>query len=165
MDTVTVSLPSSPLLRIVPLAACLWALCLHAALAEPQNTNDVFVAFTDHIRQQVQTDKQVFLDASACTEWFYKQRLQKPPRPTAEGVNFHAPSPATEGILRLVQATSDCRARYPGGLVAARADLNQLMERLILYSAGTTGTGYFFGMTWFFPSTTFTIFSPTWGSA
>ena len=70
MRTSTVSLPGCPLLAIVPLAACLWALSLHAAVAEPQTANDVFVAFTAHIRQQVQMDKQVFLDASACTEWF-----------------------------------------------------------------------------------------------
>ena len=132
MRTSTVSLPSGPLLRIVALATCLWALCLHAAVAELQNTNGVFVAFTDHIRQQVQTDKQVFLDASTCTEWFYKQRLQKPPRPTVEGVNFHAPGPATEGILRLAQATSDCRARYPGGLEAAREDFSRSQSSLSL---------------------------------
>src|SRR5436853_1398044 len=132
MRTSTVSLSSRPLLRIVPLATCLWALCLHAAMAEAQNTNDVFVAFTDHIRQQVQSDKQVFLVASACTEWFYKQRLQKPPRPTTEGVNFHAASLATEGIPRLAQATSDCRARYPGGLEAAREDFSRSQSSLSL---------------------------------
>jgi len=132
MRTSTVSLSSRPLLRIVPLATCLWALCLHAAMAEAQNTNDVFVAFTDHIRQQVQSDKQVFLVASACTEWFYKQRLQKPPRPTTEGVNFHAASLATEGIPRSAPATSDCRARYPGGLEAAREDFSRSQSSLSL---------------------------------
>jgi len=132
MYTVTVSLPSSPLLRIVPLAVCLWALCLHVAVAEPQSTKDVFVAFTDHIRQQVQWDKQGFLDASACTEWFYKQRLQKPPRPTAEGVAFHAANPATEGILRLAPAISSCYTRYPGGLEAAREDFSRTQSSLSL---------------------------------
>ena len=132
MRTFTVSPPSGPLLRIVPLATCLWALCLHAAVAELQNTNDVFVAFTDHIRQQVQSDKQVFLDASACTEWFYKQLYQKPPRPTAEGVAFQAASPATEGILRLAPAISDCRTRYPGGLEAAREDFSRTQSSLSL---------------------------------
>src|SRR5437867_9773472 len=132
MYTITVSLPSSPLLRIVPLAVCLWALCLHVAVAEPQSTKDVFVAFTDHIRQQVQWDKQGFLDASACTEWFYKQRLQKPPRPTAEGVAFHAANPATEGILRLAPAISSCYTRYPGGLEAAREDFSRTQSSLSL---------------------------------
>ena len=132
MRTSIVSLPSSPLLAIVPLAACLWALCLHTAVAEPQNTNDVFVAFTDHIRQQVQADKQVFLVASACTEWFYKQRLQKPPRPSAEGVTFRAGRLATEGISRLAPVTSECHTRYPGGLEAARADFSRTQSSLSL---------------------------------
>ncbi|HET8580840.1 MAG TPA: hypothetical protein VFL31_07565, partial [Nitrospiraceae bacterium] len=77
MRTTTAFLLNSPLLRIVSLASCLWALCPNAAIADPENGNDVFVGFTAHIRQQVQSDKQVFLDASACTEWFYKQLYQK----------------------------------------------------------------------------------------
>jgi len=132
MRTITVSMPSLPLLRIVPLAACLWALCLNTAGGESQSANDVFVAFTDHIRQQVQWDKQSFLNASACTEWFYKQLYQKPPRTPAEGVAFHATDPATEGILRLAPATSDCHTRYPGGLKAAREDFSRTQSSLSL---------------------------------
>ena len=132
MLTTTAFLPSSPLLRIVPLAACLWAFYQNAAAAEPRNGNDVFVAFTAHIRQQVQSDKQVFLDASACTEWFYKQQHQKPSRPPAKGVVFRAASPAIEGTLRLAPATSDCPARYPGGLEAAREDFSRTQSSLSL---------------------------------
>lgn len=125
--------PSIPLLRIVPLGvACLWALCLNAAAAVPQNVNDVFVAFTDHIQQQVQSDKQSFLDASTCTEWFYKQLYPKLPRPPAEGVAFHTAGPVTEGIFRLAPATSDCRTRYPGGLEAAREDFSRTQSSLSL---------------------------------
>jgi len=121
-----------PLFRIVPLVACLWGLCLNAATADPQNANDVFMAFTAHIRQQVQSDKQVFIDASACTEWFYKQLYQRPSRPPAEGVAFHAAGPAIEGMLRLAPATSDCPTRYPGGLEAAREDFSRTQSSLSL---------------------------------
>lgn len=132
MRATATCLPRIPLLRIVPLATCLWAPCLNAATADPQNANDVFVAFTAHIRQQVQSDKQVFLDASACTEWFYKQLYQKPSRPPAEGAAFHAASPAIEGTLRLAPATSDCPTRYPGGLEAAREDFSRTQSSLSL---------------------------------
>jgi hypothetical protein len=80
---------------------------------------NVFQAFTGHIERQIQRDKQSFHDAQICTEWFYKQQ-KKPDRPKAEGVAF----PAVQ--------TSDCSARYPGGLKAAREDFSSTQSALSL---------------------------------
>jgi hypothetical protein len=86
--------------------------------------DEVFGRLAAHIQAQIQADKRGFLAAQICTEWFYKQRFQKPPRPQAEGVGFHRTRPAGDD--------SDCPARYPGGLEAAREDFSRTQSLLSL---------------------------------
>lgn len=80
---------------------------------------DVFQGFTGHIERQIHRDKQSFVDAQTCTEWFYKQQ-KKPRQPKAEGISL----PALQ--------TSDCSARYPNGLTAAREDFSSTQSALSL---------------------------------
>lgn len=96
------------------------------APALPQS-GDVFEGFTGHIERQIQQDKQDFVDAQTCTEWFYRQQKQ-PGRPKAEGVGFSG----LEGGAQPVIQTSDCPARYPGGLSAARQDFSSTQSALSL---------------------------------
>jgi len=88
---------------------------------------DVFQGFTGHIERQIKQDKQYFVDAQTCTEWFYKQQ-RKPDQPKAEGVTFSNRRP---DIYPAIQ-TSDCPARYPGGLNAAREDFSSTQSALSL---------------------------------
>lgn len=80
---------------------------------------DVFQGFTGHIERQIQQDKQYFVDAQTCTEWFYKQQKQ-PDRPKAEGIGFSGRQSDAHPAIH----TSDCPGRYPGGLNAAREDFS-----------------------------------------
>ncbi|MGH7232496.1 MAG: hypothetical protein ACREJU_14220 [Nitrospiraceae bacterium] len=94
-----------------------WGLLVAGTItAEP----DVFGAFTAHIQLQVQTDKQTFVVAQHCTEWFYRQLHKKPPKAIIEGVSFRH---GTAAGGRLDDA-SECRLRYPDGLEAARKDFS-----------------------------------------
>src|SRR3989338_5296984 len=58
----------------------LWLWCPGPASAQ---FVDIFRDFTNHIERQIKQDKQYFVDAQTCTEWFYKQQ-KKPDRPQAE---------------------------------------------------------------------------------
>ena len=101
---------------IVAWSAALWL--WWPGIAATQSV-DVFRAFTGHIERQIQQDKQYFVDAQTCTEWFYKQQKQ-PNRPKAEGIAFSGRQP---NVYPTVQ-TSDCPGRYPDGLNAAREDFS-----------------------------------------
>jgi hypothetical protein len=86
---------------------------------------DVFRAFTAHIQRQVDIDKQQFVAAQVCTEWFYKE-FQRPraPRPPADAVTF---VPAERPLS--VDERSDCRRRYDG-LDAARKEFSRAQSAL-----------------------------------
>ena len=90
-------------------------------------TGDVFQGFTGHIERQIKRDKQRFLDAQTCTEWFYTQQ-KKPSQPKAEGIAFFGRRPD----VHLALQTSDCPGRYPGGLDAAREDFSSTQSALSL---------------------------------
>jgi hypothetical protein len=82
---------------------------------------DVFTQFTSHIAKQVQADKQTFLAAQQCTEWFYRKTPGTPPRPPTERILFGADT-----------AAEPCERRYPGGLEAARTDFSKTQSALSL---------------------------------
>ncbi len=75
--------------------------------------SDVYGMFTQHIRTQVDRDKQAFLQASNCTKWFYKPKTA-PLSPPLERIAW---------TMRDAQRSEgDCRRLYPGGLNAVRED-------------------------------------------
>jgi hypothetical protein len=88
---------------------------------------DIYQDFTDHIERQIRQDKQYFVDAQICTEWFYKQQI-RPGQPKAEGIVFADQLPAIHPAVQ----TSDCPARYPDGLNAARKDFSVTQSALSL---------------------------------
>jgi hypothetical protein len=95
--------------------------------AEPP-IGDVFASFTGHIRQQIQSDKQRFVEADVCTQWFYQQHRKKTPAtPPAQGVAYRR---AASGRPALDAA--QCPTRYPGGLEAARLDFSRTQSSLAL---------------------------------
>lgn len=112
-------------LRIVPLLCCFWISSLDSGAAV---LDDIFEAFTAHIQEQIRSDKRTFLDADACTQWFYQQQKQIPPRPPAQGTAF---TPARQSP-RPVLETRECQTRYPGGLKAAREDFSRTQTSLSL---------------------------------
>ena len=86
---------------------------------------DVFRAFTAHIQRQVDVDKQQFVAAQVCTEWFYKEfQRPRPPRPPADTIAF---DPGARP--RAADDRSDCRRRY-SGLEAARKDFSRTQSAL-----------------------------------
>lgn len=107
---------------IVAWSAALW---LWGAGIAPAQSTDVFLGFTGHIERQIHQDKQFFVDAQTCTEWFYKQQSQ-PDRPKSEGIGFSGRRPE---VLPAIHA-SDCPGRYPGGLNAAREDFSSTQSAL-----------------------------------
>ncbi len=109
---------------IVAWSACPW-LCW-PGLASAQFV-DIYQDFTNHIERQIKQDKQYFVDAQTCTEWFYKQQ-KKPDQPKAEGIVFSDQLPAIHPAVQ----TADCPARYPGGLNAAREDFSSTQSALSL---------------------------------
>ena len=109
---------------IVAWSAGLWLWCPGLAAAQ---FADIFQDFTNHIERQIKQDKQYFLDAQTCTEWFYKQQ-SKPRQPKAEGIVFSGRRPAVRPAVQ----TSDCPARYPDGLKAAREDFSSTQSALSL---------------------------------
>lgn len=117
-----------PLLLIIPLAIGLWDAGPTPVQAEITESNNVFGRFTAHIREQIKLDKQGFADAQVCTEWFYKERAKKPPRPAAQGVSYRT----GQKIAKPTRGESDCRRRYPNGLEAAREDFSRTQSSLAL---------------------------------
>ena len=88
---------------------------------------DVFQGLTGHIQQQIKQDKQYFVDAQTCIEWFYKQQ-RTPDQPKAEGIVFSGQLP----VMHPAVQTSDCPARYPGGLETAREEFSSTQSALSL---------------------------------
>jgi len=109
---------------IVAWFGSLWLWCHGLASAQ---FVDVFQGFTGHIERQIKQDKQYFLDAQTCTEWFYKQQ-KKPDQPKAEGIVFSDRPP----VIHPTVQTPDCPARYPGGLNDAREDFSSTQSALSL---------------------------------
>jgi hypothetical protein len=87
----------------------------------PAESPDIFRAFTAHIQRQVDVDKQQFVAAQVCTEWFYKKEFKRPraSRPPADTIAF---IPADDD-------RSDCRRRY-NGLDAARKEFSRAQSAL-----------------------------------
>lgn len=111
---------------------------LWAGTTEPHS---VFQAFTSHIQRQVEADKQLFVDASSCTEWFYKRERDKSREPRAEGIALRPSRPGPDapdapdapnamGTERV--SSIDCRSRYPRGLEGAREDFSRTQSTLSL---------------------------------
>jgi hypothetical protein len=94
----------------------------YTAGAEPP---DAFNALTAYVAQQIQSDKVVFVDAQRCTEWFYKQLKQKPPRPQTHTIVF---TPIESNAQS--DSASECRIRYPEGLESARHAFSQAQSAL-----------------------------------
>jgi len=111
--------------RILPLLCCLWISLPGSGTA---SLDDIFEAFTAHIQQQVQSDKQTFLDADVCTHWFYQEQRRTPPRPPVQGA---ALDPVRWAPRRVFEAL-ECQTRYPGGLKAAREDFSRTQTSLSL---------------------------------
>jgi len=105
-------------------ALWLWPAPPAASAAEPP---DVFSRFTAHISRQIQSDKLSFIEAEACTHWFYRQQRKPKPRPQAQGVAW----PARPALGGLVDDT-ECATRYPGGLDAAREGFSRAQGLLSL---------------------------------
>ena len=115
------------LLRLLPLPLAVCWVTPAPALTSGES-EDVFRSFTAHIQQQIGLDKVDFVEAQVCTEWFYKQRYQKPAAPPVQGVAFHeGPDPRHRALT-----PSDCPSRYPGGLEAARQDFSRTQSSLSL---------------------------------
>jgi hypothetical protein len=89
------------------------------------DTSDVFSALTRYVARQVEMDKVVFVGAQRCTEWFYKQLKQKPPRSQTQTIAFTPV--ASDGQS---DSTSECRTRYPDGLESARQAFSQAQSAL-----------------------------------
>jgi len=109
---------------IVAWSAGLWLWCPDLASAQ---FVDIYQDFTGHIERQIKQDKQYFVDAQTCTEWFYTQQ-KKPNPPKAKGIVFSGKLPAIHPAVQ----TSDCPARYPDGLNAAREDFSSTQSALSL---------------------------------
>jgi hypothetical protein len=75
--------------------------------------SDIYGTFTQHIRAQVDRDKQAFIQASGCTKWFYKPKTT-PPSPPFERIRWK--------MADTQRSESECRRLYPGGLNAVRED-------------------------------------------
>ena len=124
-------IPRAPTTVAVILAflGAIWVLPFHAASAQGSN---VFQSFTSHIERQVTVDKKFFVDASSCTEWFYKQErgMQSPPK--AQGIALHPEHMAAGQPSRPLLMAVDCNSRYPGGINAARKDFSRSQTTLSL---------------------------------
>jgi hypothetical protein len=104
------------------LALCWMTLAGYTVDAEPP---DAFSALTSYVAQQIQSDKIVFVGAQRCTEWFYKQLKQKPPRSQTHTIVFTPIESDGQS-----DATSECRTRYPDGLESARHAFSQAQSAL-----------------------------------
>ena len=97
------------------LLAMVWALVL-PTLASAESS-DAFGALTRYVAQQIESDKLVFVGAQRCTEWFYKQLKQKPPRSLSQPVSFSRVQAESQTET---DTTRECRRQYPEGLDSAR---------------------------------------------
>lgn len=109
-------------LFLTVLALCWMALAHDTPGAEPP---EAFSALTAYVAQQIQSDKVVFVDAQRCTEWFYKQLKQKPPRSQTHTIVF---TPIESNAQS--DSASECRIRYPQGLESARHAFSQAQSAL-----------------------------------
>jgi len=100
-----------------------WMMTVPSAFAA--DTSDVFSALTRYVARQVETDKVVFVGAQRCTEWFYKQLKQKPPRSQTQTIAFTPVE--SDGPS---DSTSECRTRYPDGLESARQAFSRAQSAL-----------------------------------
>jgi hypothetical protein len=89
------------------------------------DTSDVFSTLTRYVARQVETDKVIFVGAQRCTEWFYKQLKQKPPRSQTHTIAFTPVEADGQS-----DSTSECRTRYPDGLESARHAFSQAQSAL-----------------------------------
>jgi len=92
--------------------------CLALSPEASADQDKIFGALTGHIQEQIRLDKQGFVLAQTCTEWFYRERMPRSRRPKAEGISFNS--------------APDCSSRYPGGLNAAREDFSRAQSLLTL---------------------------------
>lgn len=109
---------------------CCWLMPLVAGTAS--SPDNVFLSFTTHISNQVETDKHGFARASTCTEWFYKRLKERPQSPQAEGVRF---SPSSKGLAipgKIFPVSLNCHSHYPDGIKGAREDFSQTQSILTL---------------------------------
>ena len=95
--------------------AMVWAVALPTPVSA--ESSDTFGALTRYVAQQIESDKLVFIGAQRCTEWFYKQLKQKPPRSLSQPLSF---SRGQAEVSTESEGTHDCRTRYPEGLDSAR---------------------------------------------
>lgn len=94
------------LLSTVLIASLAWP----AAPSTAADT-EIFDGFTNHIAQQIASDKRTFVQAQTCTQWFYRERDKKPRRAPVQGVSYRRANDSS---------TAPCAEQYPGGLEAAR---------------------------------------------
>jgi len=113
------------MIRYLVLVVSLCWLMTEPAYALTADSSDVFSALTRYVARQVETDKVIFVGAQRCTEWFYKQLKQKPPRSQTHTIRFTPVG--TEGQS---DSTSECRMRYPDGLESARQAFSQAQSAL-----------------------------------
>lgn len=106
-------MPFAKTSRVGTILAALLTLHPDSTPAVPTRDNAVFTAFTGHIAQQVDIDKQAFAQASTCLSWFYKAS-KRPPPPAAQGINFRRAAN--------MEPETECPRKYPGGMDAARDD-------------------------------------------
>lgn len=111
------------------LLAMSWAVfAITPGAAEPSNA---FTALTSYVAQQVQSDKVIFIGAQRCTEWFYKQLKQKPPRSLSQPISLtdaQAARPFDPDTD--FDTTKECRARFPSGLESARQAFGRAQSAL-----------------------------------
>lgn len=112
---------------LVIMVALCWMMT-EAVYAFTADTSDVFSALTRYVARQVETDKVIFVGAQRCTEWFYKQLKQKPPRSQTHTIAFTPVE--SDRPDRRSDSTSECRTRYPDGLESARQAFSQAQSAL-----------------------------------
>jgi hypothetical protein len=88
----------------------------------------VFQGFLGHINQQIVLDKEKFVAAEICTQWFYKQLKKRPPRPLVQGVSLKFSVHATSAD----ELEETCLRQYPKGLDDARVAFSKTQSELSL---------------------------------
>ena len=114
---------------ILAFLGSVWVFPFNASSAQGSN---VFQSFTSHIERQVTVDKKFFVDASSCTEWFYKQERERQSPPKAQGIALHPRQLVARKPSWAILAAIDCNSRYPGGINAARQDFSRSQSTLSL---------------------------------
>jgi len=130
-------------------AALLLGLALYlpmSSLGDAQPPQEyVFKAFTSHIHHQITSDKKLFVRASTCIEWFYKQERHKPERDVAGSTGVASMHLSGLRKHNIQEASPECRSHYPGGLEAARKDFGLTQSFLSLsltfYQLALVGDG------------------------